>query len=257
MELIDTHAHLYSKEFDADRSAMIQRAKSAGLSRIYLPNVDAESIEAMLELENQYPGFCFPMMGLHPCSVDRDYKKVLDLHFEQLQKRPFVAIGEIGLDYYWSKEFVTEQQDAFRIQSQWALDLQIPIIIHARESLDDLIQIVSEIKAENNHFSGIFHCFSGNARQAQSIIDLGFYIGIGGVLTYKKSNLGEEIKNLPLESIVLETDAPYLSPVPHRGKRNESAYIYHVAEHLSQLKGISIEEVAGITTQNALRIFGK
>ncbi len=254
--LIDTHAHLYAKEFDFDRDAMISRAISQGVEKFYLPNVDLESIPRMLELEAKYPERCFAMMGLHPCSVEADYKTVLSEIEKQLFARKFVAVGEIGLDYYWSKDFIAAQKDAFRTQCRWAIDLNIPIIIHARESMDDLIQIVKEEK-KDERLRGIFHCFGGTLEQAQQIIDLGFWMGIGGVLSYKKSGLDEIVKDIPLEWLVLETDAPYLTPVPHRGKRNESAYLYHIAERLAEIKGISLEQLGDITTANALKIFGK
>jgi TatD DNase family protein len=253
--LIDTHAHIYAKEFDFDREAMISRAIARGVEKFYMPNVDLESIPRMLELEAKYPERCFAMMGLHPCSVEADYKTVLAEIEKQLFTRKFVAVGEIGLDYYWSKEFVAQQKDAFRMQCRWAIELDIPIIIHARESLDDLIQIVAEEK-KDERLRGIFHCFGGSIEQAQKIMQLGFWMGIGGVLTYKKSGLDEIVKDVPLEWLVLETDAPYLTPVPHRGKRNESAYLFHVAERLAEVKGISLEELAKTTSETAMKIFG-
>jgi len=253
--LIDTHAHIYAKEFDFDRDAMISRAIARGVEKFYMPNVDVESIPRMLELEAKYPERCFAMMGLHPCSVESDYKTVLAEIEKQLFARKFVAVGEIGLDYYWSKEFVAQQKDAFRMQCRWAIELDIPIIIHARESLDDLIQIVAEEK-KDERLRGIFHCFGGSIEQAQKIMQLGFWMGIGGVLTYKKSGLDEIVKDIPLEWLVLETDAPYLTPVPHRGKRNESAYLFHVAERLAEVKGISLEELAKTTSETAMKIFG-
>jgi len=251
--LIDTHAHLYSTEFDQDRPAMMQRAIDNGIQHFFLPNVDAVSIPKMLELEAQYPEKCHAMMGLHPCSVDANYKAVLAEMEKMLAQRPFCAIGEIGLDYYWSLDFVKEQKDAFRIQCQWAKELDIPIVIHARDSLDDLIQMVGEEKTDN--FRGIFHCFGGSLKQAQKIIDLGFLMGLGGVLTFKKANLDVIVQNIDLQFLVLETDAPYLAPVPYRGKRNESAYIRIVAEKLAEIKGLSVEEVGEITSQNALKLF--
>jgi TatD DNase family protein len=253
--LIDTHAHIYAKEFDFDRDAMISRAIARGVEKFYMPNVDLESIPRMLELEAKYPERCFAMMGLHPCSVEADYKTVLAEIEKHLFARKFVAVGEIGLDYYWSKEFVEQQKDAFRIQCRWAIELDIPIIIHARESLDDLIQIVAEEK-KDERLRGIFHCFGGSLEQAQKIMQLGFWMGIGGVLTYKKSGLDEIVKDIPLEWLVLETDAPYLTPVPHRGKRNESAYLFHVAERLAEVKGISLDELAKTTSKTAMKIFG-
>ena len=252
--LIDTHSHIYASEFDFDRDAMMARAFSQGVEKIFLPNVDLESIPRMLELEAKYPNNCFAMMGLHPCSVGADYKEVLNTIESWLGRRKFVAVGEIGLDYYWSKEFVEAQKDAFRMQCRWAMELDIPIIIHARDSLDDLIQIVSEEK-KDARLRGIFHCFGGTLEQAKQIMDLGFSMGIGGVLTYKKSGLDELVKSIPLEWLVLETDAPYLTPVPHRGKRNESGYIRIIAEKLAEVKGLSLEEVAEVTSRNAEKIF--
>jgi TatD DNase family protein len=257
MYLTDTHAHIYAKDFDFDRDAMLKRAFSQKVEKFYLPNIDLASIPRMLELEAKYPDNCFAMMGLHPCSVGADYKKVLQTIEKYLLERPFVAVGEIGLDYYWSTDFVAEQKDAFRMQCRWAMDLNIPIIIHARDSMDDLIDIVTEEK-KDDRLRGIFHCFGGSMEQAQKIMDLGFWMGIGGVLTYKKSGLDELVKNIPLEYLVLETDAPYLTPIPHRGKRNESAYIRIIAERLAEVKEVSLETVAEITTKNAeLIFFGK
>ena len=252
--LIDTHAHLYASQFDNDRDEVIQRALDNGIQHFFLPNIDESSIDGMLALEAQYPDHCHAMMGLHPCSVDANYKTVLSKMEEWFDKRPFCAVGEIGLDYYWSKEFVKEQKDAFRIQCRWAKELDLPIVIHARDSLDDLIEIVAEEKTDN--FRGIFHCFGGSLEQAQKIIDLGFWMGLGGVLTFKKANLGAVIQHIDLKHLVLETDAPYLSPTPYRGKRNESAYVQYVAEKLADVKGISVKEVAEATSQNALEIFG-
>lgn len=252
--LVDTHAHLYAEQFDEDRAAMIQRALDKGVQKIFLPNIDEESIEGMLELEASYPEHCFAMMGLHPCSVNADYKRVLDVVRTWLDKRPFVGVGEIGLDYYWSKEFVEAQKDAFRIQCRWAMELDLPIVIHARDSLDDLISIVAEEKTDER-LRGIFHCFGGTKDQALKIVDLGFKMGLGGVLTFKKANLGAVIEDIPLTHFVLETDAPYLSPVPFRGKRNESAYIRYVAEKLANVKGMKVEDVARITSENALEVF--
>lgn len=252
--LIDTHAHLYAEQFDEDRTEMMQRAFDNGIQHIFLPNIDEASIPGMLDLEAAYPNQCHAMMGLHPCSVDANYKQVLDGMRQWFDKRSFCAVGEIGLDYYWSKEFVKEQKDAFRIQCRWAKELDIPIIIHARDSLDDLIEIVREEKTDN--FRGIFHCFGGTLEQANQIVELGFIMGLGGVLTFKKANLGAVIEHVGLEHLVLETDAPYLTPKPYRGKRNESAYVRYVAEKLAEVKGISVDEVAETTSANALKLFG-
>jgi len=254
MTLVDTHAHLYVSKFKNDRAETVQRAFDNDIKYLFLPNIDRASIPDMLELEANYPDQCFAMMGLHPCSVGENYKKDLMLMEKWLEKRHFCAVGEIGLDYYWSRDFVKEQKDAFRIQCRWAKERDIPIVIHARDSIDDLIEIVAEEKTDN--FRGIFHCFGGTLEQANRIKDLGFLMGIGGVLTYKKSGLSEVVKDIDLQHLVLETDAPYLTPVPHRGKRNESSYIKIIAEALAKAKGVSLEEVAAATTKNALAIFG-
>jgi len=253
MTIIDTHTHLYAAQFDEDRAEMLARAIGSGVERFYLPNIDSNSIEGMLALEKQYPENCFPMMGLHPCSVNADYKKELAIVEEWLGKRPFVAVGEIGIDLYWDKTYIEQQKDAFKIQIQWAKDLNIPIIIHARDALDIIIEIVEEEKDER--LNGIFHCFTGTLEQAKRIEALGFYIGIGGVLTFKNGGLNKIAGNIPMERIVLETDSPYLAPKPKRGKRNESSYILYVAEKLAEIKGMSLSEIMKITTENANKIF--
>ncbi|MCP4438051.1 MAG: TatD family hydrolase [Aureispira sp.] len=252
--LVDTHTHIYVPKFDEDRDAMIQRAIDSNVQHFFLPNIDRPSIPQMLELEAAYPERCHAMMGLHPCSVDGDYMKTLALMEKWFEKRSFCAVGEIGLDYYWDKTHIKEQKEAFRIQSRWAKELDIPIVIHARDSLDDLIQLVGEEKTDN--FRGVFHCFGGSLEQAQKIIDLGFLMGIGGVLTFKKAGLDAVVKDIDLKHLVLETDSPYLTPHPYRGKRNESAYIKIIAERLAKVKGISLEEVAKATTANAFELFG-
>ncbi|MEK7254150.1 MAG: TatD family hydrolase [Bacteroidota bacterium] len=251
--LNDTHAHLYVEEFDADREAMLQRAADAGVSRFFLPNIDSTSIEAMLELERQQPEKCFAMMGLHPCSVKENYREELAIVQDWLARRPFCAVGEMGIDLYWDKTFLEQQKEAFRLQVEWAKELQIPIVIHSRDSLDICIELVKELK--DSRLRGIFHCFGGTLEQAQAIMDLEFYMGIGGVLTFKKAGLDEVLRYVPLDFLVLETDAPYLSPIPFRGKRNESAYVKLVAEKLSQVKETSLETVAAVTTVNAEKIF--
>ncbi len=253
--LIDTHAHLYAKQFDEDREEMLRRAEKAGIHRFYLPNIDSTSIEVMLELEATHPDKCFAMMGLHPCSVKADYEKELTIVEQWLGRRSFCAVGEIGIDLYWDKTLLEEQKDAFRRQINWAKELQVPIIIHARDALDIIIDIVKEEKDER--LQGIFHCFGGTLEQAQSIMDLEFYMGLGGVLTYKKAKLDEIVRNIPMDHLVLETDAPYLAPTPKRGKRNESAYMSFVAQKLANIKELSLEEVAKITTKNALKVFDK
>lgn len=254
LQLIDTHCHLYLEELRPDLTGIMQRAENEGITRFYLPAIDSPEISNILRLEKEYPGKCFAMIGLHPCSVKADYEKELKIVSDWLAKRSFVAVGEIGLDYYWDKTFVVQQADAFHRQIEWALQYNLPIVIHSRESMGDSIRIVKEHQKGN--LRGIFHCFTGSYDQAKEIVDTGFYLGIGGVLTYKNSGLAEAIKNIPMEHIVLETDAPYLSPVPFRGKRNESSYLKYVVEKLADVKGITKEEVAKITTENAQKIFG-
>ncbi len=253
MEFIDTHAHLYVEQFDEDRNEMLERARAQGIKRFYLPNIDRSTIDTMLKLESEHASDCFAMMGVHPCSIKADYKDELKTAESWLEKRKFVAVGEIGIDLYWDKTFVEEQKEAFRIQINWAKDLGIPFVIHSRDSLDLTIQIVKE--EQDGNLSGIFHCFGGSVEQAKKISDLGFYIGIGGVLTFKKAGLDLVLKEVDLANMVLETDAPYLAPTPFRGKRNESAYIRQIADKLASAKETSLEKVAEVTTQNAINIF--
>ncbi|WP_276480334.1 TatD family hydrolase [Paraflavitalea pollutisoli] len=254
MQIIDTHTHLYGNAFLGDIDAVIARAEAEGVGKMYLPAIDSETHEAMLKLESRYPGKCIAMMGLHPCSVKEDYKQELAIIEEWLGKRSFAAVGEIGLDYYWDRNFDKQQIEAFHQQIEWALHYKLPIVIHSRESMEDSITIVRE--HQKGALGGIFHCFTGTTDQARRIIDAGFYLGIGGVLTYKKSGLPEALVDIPLESMVLETDAPYLPPVPYRGKRNESSYLKYILEKLAEVKGVSTEEVAKITSANAQKIFG-
>jgi TatD DNase family protein len=253
MHLIDTHTHLYLEEFKNDIAAVIDRAQQSGVQKFYLPNIDSSSIEDMLELEQQFPGICLAIMGLHPCSVKENYKQELQLVEQWLGKRTFAAVGEIGLDYYWDKTFIAEQKEAFQLQIEWALQYNIPIVIHSRDSLQDCIDIVKQ--NQNGKLHGIFHCFGGSMNEAQQIIDLNFLLGIGGVVTYKKAGLAEVLKEIPLSSLVVETDAPYLTPVPFRGKRNEPSYLKYVAEKIAEVKNITVEEVCKITTVNAQNLF--
>ena len=252
--LIDTHCHLYGKEFTEDIDDVIQRAEKEGVEKFYLPSVDSESLEALLALEQRYPGKCIGMIGLHPCSVKADYAAELKLVEQWLGRRPWVAVGEIGLDFYWDRTFEVQQYAAFHRQTEWALQYDIPIVIHCRDSMAESIGLVRE--HQKGPLRGIFHCFGGDVASARQIIDLGFYLGIGGVLTYKNSGLPATLKEIGLEHLVLETDAPYLSPVPFRGKRNESSYLKYIIARLAEVKGVSEEEVARITTQNAQKIFG-
>lgn len=253
MKLIDTHTHLYANPFEGDRDEMMQRAFANKVVAFYLPNIDSSSIEEMLALEQNYPDQCFAMMGLHPCSVKENYKEELATVKKWLDKRPFVAIGEIGIDLYWDKTFFEQQKEAFLTQVEWAKELDIPIVIHSRESTSIIIELLREVK--DDRLRGIFHCFGGSVEEAEAIIELGFSLGIGGVLTFKKSGLAHTLRSVDLKHIVLETDSPYLAPVPYRGKRNESSYILHIAEELARVKQIGLDEVARVTTENALAIF--
>ncbi len=253
MILTDTHTHLYAQEFDVDRSAMIKRAIDSGISRLFLPNIDCQSIQPMLDLVWAFPENCFPMMGLHPCSVDEHVEAQLFQIQKWLKKRKFYAIGEIGLDYYWSLDFKEQQISAFKKQLQWAIQFNLPVVIHSRNSTADVISVLKEIN--HSKLKGIFHCFSGTEEEAKEIVSLGFYLGIGGVLTFKNSGLDKAIENISIEYLVLETDAPYLAPIPYRGKRNESVYLIEVAKKLAELKHTSIENVAKITTENSKKIF--
>jgi TatD DNase family protein len=254
MTMIDTHTHLYLDDFKADIHEVISRSKSAGVGKFYLPNVDSSSIDDLLQLEQQFPGECIGMMGLHPCSVKENVAAELKLVEEWLKKRPFAAVGEIGLDYYWDKTFVADQKDTFRQQINWALELNLPIVIHSRDSMQDCIDLVRE--HQNGKLQGIFHCFGGTVEEAKQIIDLGFLMGIGGVITYKKSGLAEVLPSVPIEYLVLETDAPYLTPVPFRGKRNEPSYLKYVVDKMAEAMNIPAEEIAVQTTRNAQNLFG-
>jgi TatD DNase family protein len=251
MYLIDTHTHIYLPEFDDDRKEMIERAKVAGVPTMLLPAIDSSTHEAMLQTENDFPGCC-AMMGLHPCSVNTDYEKELDVISDYLQKRKFIAIGEIGLDFYWDKTFTDQQYAAFHQQIVLALQYDLPIVIHSRNATDECIEVVKQYPSVR----GVFHCFSGNQEQAEKLIDIGFMMGIGGVLTFKNSGLDKVINAVGIQNVILETDAPYLAPVPYRGKRNEPAYTRLVAEKLVSIVGAKdLEEIAKITTENAQKLF--
>lgn len=252
--LFDTHAHLYSKQFDGDREAMLTRAIEAGVGKFFLPNVDHDSIEAMHALADAHPDHCFPMMGLHPCSVGEDNGAALEEVERLLRTGRYCAVGEIGIDLYWDKTWLRQQQDAFRRQVRWAKELRLPIVIHCRESFGEVITIVEE--ENDDSLRGVFHCFTGTPEQARRVIALkDFHLGIGGVITYPKGGLFETMREVGPEHCVLETDAPYLAPVPYRGKRNESSYIPHIAARLAEATGRSVEEIARITTANAELLF--
>lgn len=252
--MIDTHSHIYSEEFDADRDEVIQRAKEAGLTGIILPNVDSESLSRMLDAESRYPDFCFAAIGLHPTSVKEDFETELALVRSDLERRKYIAIGEIGLDLYWDKSFYGEQVKALQTQAEWALEYNLPIIIHVRDSHRETVEALAPYKGRG--LRGVFHCFTGGKKEASEIFDLGdFMLGIGGVVTFKNSGLAENLKDIPLSKLVLETDSPYLTPTPYRGKRNESAYTALVAEKLAQVYELSVAEVDRITTENAQKLF--
>ena len=249
----DTHAHIYSDEFLPDREDVLSRAREAGVEKIYMPNIDHTSIDAMLEVEMKYPGRCFAMMGLHPCSVKTDFQKELYLVEQWLGKRKFHAVGEIGTDLYWDKTFWEQQKEAFVIQVNWAKKHKLPIIIHCRESIDQTIELLEPLVDKT--LRGIFHCFSGDAAQAKRIIAMGFYLGIGGVATFKNGGLDKVLPEVPMDRIVLETDSPYLAPVPHRGKRNEPSYIPLIANKVCELMNVAVEELQKTTSANAGKIF--
>ncbi len=253
MILIDTHTHLYSDEFDSDRDAMVERALKQGVKKFLLPNIDLGSVDSLHQFCDRYPEQSYPMMGLHPTSVKEDYKHVLRETKELLNHRKYIAIGEIGIDLYWDKTFAKEQRMALLEQFQWAIDYNLPVVIHSRESFEIIMAIINEFN--NPQLRGVFHCFTGTENEAQQIIDKGFMLGIGGVLTFKNSGLANEIKNIDIKHLILETDSPYLTPTPYRGKRNESAYISIIAQKLAATQSISLEEVAAITTKNAINLF--
>lgn len=252
--LVDTHSHIYSEEFLHDRDEALQRAYGSGIKKIILPNIDSGSIKHMLDLADAYPHLCYPLIGLHPTSVDEDYKEELLAVEYWLEKRKFYGIGEIGIDLYWDEKYKQEQEEAFRHQLRLAKSNNLPVVIHVRNSFHETHKIVSE--EQDGSLKGIFHCFPGDENDAKKVIDLGFFIGIGGVLTFKNSNLSEVVKSVELENILLETDSPYLAPVPKRGKRNESSYLVYIAQRVAELHNTNVEKVAEITTANARRLFG-
>ncbi|MDR0603061.1 MAG: TatD family hydrolase [Bacteroidales bacterium] len=253
MEYIDTHAHLYIEDFDKDRDEVIKESLNNKVSRILLPNINLKSLSSLLDVCLKYPQVCYAMIGLHPCDVKENYKEVLQKIFDCFSQYKFIAVGEVGIDQYWDTTYIQEQKDAFRIQIQFALAHNLPVIIHKRQSYYETMEVLNEFKGEK--LKGIFHCYSGSVDHANEIIAKGFLLGVGGTLTYKTSNLDKVLPHIPLEYIVLETDAPYLTPVPYRGTRNKSAYIPVIAQRLSEIKQITIEEVAKQTTKNAIALF--
>jgi TatD DNase family protein len=254
MQIIDTHTHIYSKEFDSDRMKIVQSAKKAGVKAVFLPNEDSLSINALLKTCDEFPDFAFPMMGLHPTSVNENYIAELQIIEKALLKRKFYAIGEIGIDLYWDKTFFKEQQIVFEEQLKWSIDWDMPVVIHTRNSLKEALNCIYNV--DSNRLKGIFHCFCGSLDDWHEISGLSeFYVGIGGVITFKNSNLSSVLPNIPLKRIVLETDAPYLAPVPFRGKRNEPAYIVEILKKVAECYKITPEDVADVTKENANRLF--
>jgi TatD DNase family protein len=254
MQLIDTHTHLFSDKFDGDRTEVVKRAIEAGVERMYLPNICSETTAQMNALAEEFPQHCFPMIGLHPCHVDEGYQTEIDHVASELATGKYAAVGETGLDYHWDLTFKAQQAEALEQQIALAKKYQLPIVLHTRESFEDTFALIA--KHNDDSLTGVFHCFSGSADDAARIAELGgFYIGIGGVATFKKSNHAEVLPQVPIDIIVLETDAPYLAPTPYRGKRNESAYLVQVAERVADIKGMSVEALAERTTGNALQLY--
>lgn len=253
MELIDTHSHLYLPDFKSDFDEVLLRCKENEVRKVLLPNIDSTTIDDLKRLPKDYPNTFYPMMGLHPCSVKDNYRDELTIVEQELRINEYIAVGEIGLDLYWDKTFHSEQIDAFKKQINWAKELNLPIVIHSRESFDEIVEILKPLKDDN--LKGVFHCFTGTVEDAAKVIELGFFMGIGGVVTFKNSGLDKVVGKINLDHIILETDSPYLTPVPYRGKRNESAYTKIVVEKISEIKKISVEEIAAITSANAKKLF--
>lgn len=252
--LIDTHSHIYTEHFDEDRDEIIQRALNNGVGMILLPNVDVDSIEPMLQIEEKYPDQCLSMMGLHPTSVDENYKEHLDVMYGWLNKHSFCAIGEIGIDLYWDKTYAKQQIEAFKIQIDWAKEFKLPIVIHARDAFDEVFSVLDEVGTEK--LSGVFHSFTGNIEQAQKALSYqNFKLSINGVVTFKNSGLDKVVSQIDKSNLVIETDAPYLTPTPYRGKRNEPNYVHLVAEKLADIYAVSKEEIENVTSQNAMELF--
>ena len=251
--IIDTHSHIYLPEFSDDLGQVLRRAENEEISLILMPAIDIKTHLSMLEFEAQYPEKCLSMMGLHPCSVKEGYKQEFKIVGGYFEKRRFVAVGETGLDFYWDRTFTKEQYESFQTQIELAKQYDIPVVIHSRNSIDECIKVIRENQQGN--LKGVFHCFSGDEKQAKEIIDLGFYLGIGGVVTFKNSGLDKVMADIDMKNIVLETDAPYLAPVPFRGKRNECSYLKYVVEKLAEIKNVAKDEIANITTKNAKELF--
>ena len=253
MNLIDTHTHIYDHQFSLDRNEAVQRALEAGVKMMLLPNIDTETITPMLELYEQYPDCTRVMMGLQPESIKEDYKQVLDVMEKELEKGIYVGVGEVGLDFYWDATYEKEQLDAFETQLDWAKQLHLPLSIHCRNAFDKMVKILEH--SQDGGLCGIMHCFTSTEEEAKVYLELGFHLGLGGVTTYKNCGVKDYLSNLPLERIVLETDAPYLAPVPCRGKRNESAFLVHTAQRIADILQMPVEELAAATTANAKMLF--
>ena len=253
--LIDTHTHLFVEEFDNDRDRVIERAIASGVTALLLPNIDVQTVESMHALADKFPKNCFPMMGLHPGSVDSSWKENIEIIEKYLFSGDYIAVGEIGMDLYWDKTNLKAQREVFAKQVEWAKELNLPVVIHSRDAYEEIYKILD--KLNDTGLRGVFHCFTGTEKDAEKILAYGnFKLGIGGVLTYKNAKIDVSLKNVGLEDLVLETDSPYLPPVPYRGKRNESAYIVHVAEKLADVYGVSVNRIAEETTKNAIELFG-
>ena len=257
IEFVDTHTHLFVTEFDIDRADAVRRAVDAGVGTLCLPAINGESLPSLMAMCDEFPSVCHPMIGLHPTELGDDYEAVLDRMYDILKSDDrFVALGEVGLDFYWDDTRKREQEEVFRRQIEWALETGLPLAIHSRSAFDELYAVMDDYRGRG--LSGVFHCFSGSEEEALKLLSFdGFYLGIGGVVTYKKSTLPDVLKCVSLERVVLETDSPYLAPVPKRGKRNESAYVPYIADFLAALYGCSVEQVAAVTTANARKLFPK
>lgn len=253
MNLIDTHTHMFSSQFDEDREQIIKECIESGIETLLLPNINSETIEAMWSLCNSFPNNCFPMIGLHPCDVKEDYVKELNIVLQELKSRKYVAVGEIGIDLHWDKSTIEIQKKAFDQQIKWALEFDLPIAIHIRESFKEVFQVLEQNLHPN--LRGVFHCFTGNLDQAQKAISMGFMLGVGGVVTFKNSGVDKVLQNIDLKHLVLETDSPYLAPTPLRGKRNDSRNLKLICDKLAQINGLTSDQVAKITTKNAKTLF--
>lgn len=251
--MIDTHAHIYASEFDNDRDQVVERALAQGIEKILLPNIDLESIEPMLKTEAAYPEVCRSMMGLHPCYVDNNVEQTLEVIHSWFAKHNFIAVGEIGIDLYWDKTYKAEQEMAFTTQLNWAKEMNLPVVIHTRDSIQETLSLLE--KEQDGSLSGVFHCFGGSVEEAKAINDLGFHLGLGGVTTFKNGGMDKVIPHLNMDYVVLETDCPYLAPVPHRGKRNEPSYIPLIAERIASLTELSVEDVIRVTDKNVNQLF--